>query len=74
MVGLFINTVPVRVQLGGHEGVRSWLSDLQKQQVAVCWDISIWSWRRSREYRGLADLFDTLMVFENYPVGEQCDQ
>jgi len=32
MVGLFINTLPVRVQLAGGEGVRGWLAGLQEQQ------------------------------------------
>jgi len=29
---------------------------------------SIWAWPRSSSLAGLGDLFDTLAVFENYPV------
>jgi len=73
MVGLFINTLPVRVQLPPAARVRPWLQALQAQQVE----------QRQYEYSALVQvqgwsavprrlpLFESLLVFENYPVGEE---
>ncbi|MFJ4284002.1 amino acid adenylation domain-containing protein, partial [Streptomyces massasporeus] len=68
MIGLFINTLPVRVRLDAAEPVGALLERLQDQQAALM----------DHQYLGLADiqrltplsgeLFDTLLVFENYPV------
>lgn len=67
MIGLFINTVPVRVRTGAHESVAELLSRTQSEQNRLM----------DHQYVGLADvqraagvgeLFDTLLVFENYPV------
>ena len=70
MVGLFINTLPVRVQVNGEERVSEWLRGLQRAQVEA----------RQYEYSPLAEiqrwsevergvgLFETLVVFENFPV------
>ncbi|APJ11945.1 non-ribosomal peptide synthetase [Bacillus safensis] len=73
MVGLFINTLPARVQVSGETKVVDWLKDLQVKD----------SKRRQYEYTSLTDIqgwskiprgismFNTLYVFENYPVQEQ---
>ncbi|MER7848673.1 amino acid adenylation domain-containing protein [Kitasatospora sp. NPDC096077] len=67
MVGLFSNTVPVRFEPRDDERVLDALVRLQAQQSALL----------DHQYLGLADiqalaghgtLFDTLLVFENYPV------
>ncbi|MBO0856791.1 MAG: AMP-binding protein, partial [Nocardia sp.] len=67
MVGLFINTVPVRVRLDAAESVRELLTRVQGEQADLL----------EHHYVGLADiqagtgfgaLFDTLLVFESYPV------
>ncbi|MFJ6516635.1 amino acid adenylation domain-containing protein [Streptomyces sp. NPDC091406] len=68
MVGLFINTLPVRVALDPAETLGALLERLQDQQAGLM----------DHQYLGLADiqrltpvsgeLFDTLLVFENYPV------
>lgn len=69
MVGLFINTLPVRVQVPDDGALGPWLQTLQAQQAAA----------RRYEYAPLVDiqrwsdvaqgqaLFNTLLVFENYP-------
>ncbi|MBL1069205.1 condensation domain-containing protein, partial [Streptomyces sp. 7-21] len=66
MVGLFINTVPVRVPLRGEQPVTELLTDLQERQAQLL----------PHQYLGLTDLqrlagpgavFDSLVVFENYP-------
>ncbi|MFD9593162.1 amino acid adenylation domain-containing protein [Kitasatospora sp. NPDC059973] len=67
MVGLFSNTVPVRFRPEEDEPAVEALTRLQAQQSALL----------DHQYLGLADiqalaghgtLFDTLLVFENYPV------
>src|SRR5579864_3370205 len=67
MVGLFINTVPIRVQLHPADVLIDVLTRLQDQQSRL----------RAHEYLSLAEiqreagvgeLFDTLVVFENYPL------
>nr|AGS49260.1 long-chain-fatty-acid--CoA ligase [uncultured bacterium esnapd1.2] len=67
MVGLFINTLPVRVRLDPREPLVAGLRRLQQEQTRL----------QPYQQLGLADvqrlagpgeLFDTTMVFENYPV------
>ncbi|MFF4097799.1 condensation domain-containing protein, partial [Streptomyces sp. NPDC001834] len=68
MLGLFINTVPVRVAVDPSVPVVSWLGGVQSDLVEA----------RQFEYVALSDmetdlpagasLFDSLVVFENYPV------
>jgi len=70
MVGLFINTLPVRVRVPPDTGLLAWLKELQTRLVEV----------RQYEYSPLAQvqgwsavprgmpLFESLVVFENYPV------
>ncbi|WP_432079889.1 amino acid adenylation domain-containing protein, partial [Streptomyces sp. YPW6] len=71
MVGLFINTLPVRVRVDSGTSVGAWLEHLQREQLEL----------RQYEYSPLADvqrwseipagepLFESLFVFENYPLG-----
>ena len=70
MVGLFINTLAVRVRIVEQTGVGAWLRQLQAEQLEM----------RQYEYSPLVQvqgwseiergtpMFETLMVFENYPV------
>ncbi|HEU4323770.1 MAG TPA: condensation domain-containing protein, partial [Roseiflexaceae bacterium] len=70
MVGLFINTLPVRVQLPAHQPLVEWLQALQRQQAEL----------RQYEYTPLAQiqawsevphgqpLFESIVIFENYPA------
>ncbi|MCM3338071.1 amino acid adenylation domain-containing protein [Paenibacillus sp. MER TA 81-3] len=70
MVGLFINTLPVRVHIEPHKQVLQWLHELQEVQTDM----------RQYEYASLAQvhswsevprgtpLFESLVVYENYPV------
>lgn len=72
MVGLFINTLPMRVSIPTGESLLSWLKQLQAQQLEM----------RQYEYSSLIDiqgwsevprgtpLFHSLVVYENYPLGE----
>src|SRR5581483_11394328 len=70
MVGLFINTLPVRLHLQAQQPLLPWLHALQAQQSEA----------RQYEYSPLAQvqtcsqvpagqpLFESLLVFENYPL------
>ncbi|CAG9164010.1 non-ribosomal peptide synthase/polyketide synthase [Cupriavidus pampae] len=71
MVGLFINTVPVLAQVHPGQPLSTWIAQLQAQGTAS----------REHEYLPLHDiqraagaagkgLFDTIIVFENYPIDE----
>ncbi|WP_460443933.1 amino acid adenylation domain-containing protein [Amycolatopsis cihanbeyliensis] len=69
MVGLFINTLPVRVQLRGEESLAGLLERVQRQQGSLM----------NHHYLGLHDLlrlvgvdtlFDTMTVTENYPLDD----
>ncbi|HEX2094607.1 MAG TPA: condensation domain-containing protein, partial [Longimicrobiaceae bacterium] len=73
MVGLFINTLPVRVRLDGAATLGEWLGALQAEQVRA----------REFEYSPLVQvqrwsevpagevLFESLVAFENYPIDER---
>ncbi|WP_289355734.1 non-ribosomal peptide synthetase [Paenibacillus sp. S-12] len=76
MVGLFINTLPVRVQVNPDEAAQNWLRRLQDQLVEqreyeFCPLVKIQSW--SEVPRGIS-LFDSIVVFENYPIGPPAEQ
>ncbi|MBO9203417.1 MULTISPECIES: non-ribosomal peptide synthetase, partial [Niastella] len=67
-VGMYINTLPLRMRFNKDQSVKQWLQQLQAEQLES----------RRYQYSGLheiqsytgvrGDLFDTIMVFENYPV------
>ncbi|MBU2215843.1 MAG: amino acid adenylation domain-containing protein, partial [Gammaproteobacteria bacterium] len=71
MLGLFINTLPVIQAPQPHQALAHWLGELQAHNLAL----------REHEYTPLfslqqlagqagRELFDTLLVFENYPVDQ----
>lgn len=70
MVGLFINTLPVRVQVPPQASLIPWLQNLQTQQAETLQyeyssllDIQQWS-----DVAAGLPLFESILVFENYPV------
>lgn len=70
MVGLFINTIPLRVRVDPAERVTEWLQAVQKRafearqyEFSPLAEVQRWS--------GIAPgrrLFDSIIAFENYPV------
>ncbi|APR75501.1 Malonyl CoA-acyl carrier protein transacylase [Minicystis rosea] len=70
MIGMFINTVPIRVDVTPDEPACAFLSRLHRQHIDL----------REHEHASLADvqawssvprgtpLFETVVVFENYPI------
>jgi non-ribosomal peptide synthetase component F len=76
IVGLFINTLPVRVKAPQSESLLTWLNLLQAdmaeaRQYEYSPLVRVQSW--SEVPRGEA-LFETTFVFENYPVDEALRQ
>ncbi|MFD5246239.1 non-ribosomal peptide synthase/polyketide synthase [Amycolatopsis sp. NPDC058340] len=70
MIGLFINTIPVRIALDPAEKLGDLLDRVQDEQSGLL----------AHQHSGLADiqrgaglgeLFDTLMVFESYPGADE---
>nr|WP_162562064.1 non-ribosomal peptide synthetase [Salinispora mooreana] len=67
MVGLFINTIPVRVRCRPGDTISQLLTDLQHQQSDLL-DHHHQPLSDIQQATGLATLFDTLVLFESYPV------
>src|SRR5262245_45545382 len=67
MVGLFINTLPLRVELPPAMPLRDLLQDVQDRQSRLLAHPHI-GLAEIQQVAGLGELFDTLVVFENYPV------
>ncbi|AFZ33330.1 amino acid adenylation domain protein (plasmid) [Gloeocapsa sp. PCC 7428] len=75
IVGLLINSLPMRVQIKPLQKVIPWLHQLQQQQTELqqyeytpLFEIQRWS----NVDRGLP-LFESLVIFENYPVKSVAD-
>ena len=66
MVGLLINTVPVRVRLDPAESFAGLLSRVQDTQSALAAHQHL-ELVEIQRLAGASELFDTLTVFENYP-------
>ncbi|MEO1348694.1 MAG: amino acid adenylation domain-containing protein [Cyanobacteria bacterium J06635_15] len=72
IVGMFVNTLPIRVKVNPEQSLVSWLNQLQAQLLEV----------RQHEYSPLVEikrwsempkgmpLFESIFVFENYPVNQ----
>ena len=70
MVGLFINTVPVRVRLEPAESVGGLLDRVQAEQAALL-EYQHLGLTEIQQLAGGGELFDSLVVFESYPVDER---
>ncbi|WLI15283.1 MULTISPECIES: non-ribosomal peptide synthase/polyketide synthase [Pseudomonas] len=73
MIGLFINTLPLRVSVDPEASLGQWLSALQRLNVDMrdfehtpLTDIQGWS-----DFPRGETLFDSILVFENAPIDEQ---
>ena len=67
MVGLFINTLPLRVRLPPSKPLIAVLKELQDGQSRLMAHQHL-GLAEIQRLAGLGELFDTLAVFENYPV------
>ncbi|MBI3223746.1 MAG: amino acid adenylation domain-containing protein [Mycolicibacterium cosmeticum] len=68
MVGLFINTVPLRIRLDPAERVGPQCVALQRE-AAELRDHGYLSHTDLRSAGGVGELYDTLLVYENFPPG-----
>lgn len=76
MLGLFVNTLPLRVEVDPQQPLLEWLKELRQQQITFrdyehtpLTKIQEWS----EAPRGKS-LFETVLVFENYQLNEQIDR
>ncbi|MCB0064414.1 MAG: AMP-binding protein, partial [Caldilineaceae bacterium] len=74
MVGLFINTLPTRVQLSPTEKLLPWLQAIHRQQAeqetyafSSLVDIQSWS-ELSPDVAAGGGLFKSILVYENFPM------
>ncbi|MYT70975.1 MULTISPECIES: condensation domain-containing protein, partial [unclassified Streptomyces] len=70
MVGMFINTLPVRVAYAPGDTLAEVLTRLQERQTALM-DHHHHGLAQIQQAANLPSLFDTLVVFESYPVDEE---
>lgn len=71
MVGLFINSLPVRIQIENTVAIADWLQNLSVQQAATT-DYEYVSLRELQDWISNGQsLFDCLLVFESYPVSAE---
>ncbi|WP_341718120.1 condensation domain-containing protein [Micromonospora sp. FIMYZ51] len=70
MVGLFINTLPVRVRIAGRVPVTTWLQDLQRRFLAgrEFEEMSLRDIRAACAVPRDQGLFHSIVVVENYPL------
>ena len=71
-VGNFINTLPLRIQIDPESMISDWLQQLQRDQNQ-CSELEYSSLAQIQKHSDIApgeSLFDSILVFENYPAGE----
>lgn len=75
ILGMFINNLPVRVRIPASVRVSSWLNDLQNLLL----QIRDYEWVSSRHFQDWSEipdgqrLFESLLIFQNYPVDDATD-
>jgi len=73
IIGLFVNTIPVRIRISYESQLSDFLRDVQRQQLearehehSLLADIQGWS-----EVPQGQPLFESLLVFQNFPVDQE---
>jgi len=69
MIGLFINTVPLRARVRRDQTLAQLLAAIQESQSALLAHQHV-GLGEIQQAAGLGELFDTLLVVENYPIDE----
>ena len=70
MVGLFINTLPLRIKLPAGKSLLALLKEVQDTQSLLTAHQHL-GLAEIQNLVGVGELFDTLAVFENYPVDRE---
>ncbi len=72
IVGLFINTIPIRIKIDNHKNIIDWLnetqlsfSELLQYEYTPLVNIHKWS-----NIPGTEEMFKSILVVENYPIDE----
>jgi mycobactin peptide synthetase MbtF len=68
MVGLFINTIPIRVRLDADVAVGAQCLAVQRDSVMLR-EHSYLGHAQLRALGGVGEMYDTLLVYENFPTG-----
>jgi hypothetical protein len=69
-VGMYINTLPLCTIINKEQEIKEWLINLQAEQVASR-QFQHTPLQDAQRYTGIqGDFFDSLLVFENYPVSK----
>ncbi|RBL88158.1 non-ribosomal peptide synthetase [Chitinophaga flava] len=69
-VGLYINTLPFRAQIDPDRKVADWLQELQHKHVETR-EYQYTAINQIQQWAGITgDLFDSILVFNNYPLSE----
>ncbi|MEV5093265.1 AMP-binding protein, partial [Streptomyces griseoincarnatus] len=73
IIGLFINTLPVRTRVDARLGLVTWLRRMQDEQVATRQyeHVSLGQVRTWSEVPRDAGLFDSIVIFESFPHDRQ---
>ncbi|MFE6055025.1 amino acid adenylation domain-containing protein [Kitasatospora sp. NPDC056446] len=73
IVGLFINTLPVRTRVDGAPDLVSWLRRMQDEQVETRQfeHVSLAQVRGWSDVPGDSGLFDSLVIFESFPYDRE---
>ncbi|MBB3037650.1 amino acid adenylation domain-containing protein/non-ribosomal peptide synthase protein (TIGR01720 family) [Hoyosella altamirensis] len=72
MIGLFINTLPVRVHIDEDDSFEALITQLQREQSELV-DHQFIGLTEIQKAAGAGAVFDTLAVFESYPVDQTGD-
>lgn len=73
-VGLYINSIPLRGSIDQADKVKDWLNEIQNTHTAAR-EYQHTSLSDIQKWQGNSgDLFDSIFVFENYPLGDVFDK
>ncbi|SFS46604.1 non-ribosomal peptide synthetase [Marininema halotolerans] len=72
MIGCFMNTLPFRIHATATEPLSSWLQEIQRKQAQMRQFeytplADIRSWSDAPRNSALYDLYESIVIFENYP-------
>jgi amino acid adenylation domain-containing protein len=70
MIGIFINTLPIRVRVSPDRSMLAWLAELRQQWISLR-DYEHTPLVKVQQWSGISggiSLFDSLLVFENYQM------
>ncbi|HTI26235.1 MAG TPA: amino acid adenylation domain-containing protein, partial [Kutzneria sp.] len=73
MIGMFINTIPTRIQVRSQERLVPWLREVQDRQTEARRHdfVALGKLRAYSDVPAGQSLFDSMVAFENYPFDER---